>query len=190
MPSFRCVLLIIIGLLLSTCIRERYLVVSYKSLAKIHQAYDSIPQGLFIVFPTEFPSDTSEGIRSKTTQLLRRTQQLIEEKRLTLLKQNLRRAEREGSVDASYLHLCWAVFYLVRKEYIQAQIRLTSIQREELRCLKDLLLADCEYEISRKKDKINYTSLLNRYQQIIDCHSDPLWKDIIQQRIRYIRYGS
>ena len=90
----------------------------------------------------------------------------------------------DSSLDIN--NLIKGLYYISKNKYSQAIVHLEKHNNEEYSFLKQLLIADCKYELLQ--DKNNYKSIIGLYQVAMDNTGNEQTKSIINNRIKYIKY--
>jgi hypothetical protein len=73
-----------------------------------------------------------------------------------------------------------------RKQYIQAFNYLERVESKRFTFLKQLLIADCRYELLL--DKSQYKPVLELYQAAMDCATSHPEKVLVSNRLKYLKY--
>lgn len=104
---------------------------------------------------------------------------LIARKKFSKLGKYIQTLEKSG-ISSSDLLLSNALLYISKREYSIAATWLEKIPDSDYPPLKDLLLIDMDYELSRINSSFNYNAFLKSYQQLIDAYpEDPVLKKIV-----------
>jgi hypothetical protein len=90
----------------------------------------------------------------------------------------------DTSLNINYL--IKGLFYFSQQNYSQSINYLKQFNGDEYIFLKNLLIADCKYELLT--DKGNYQFAIEIYQVVLDGTDNQQNKRIVNNRIRYIRY--
>jgi hypothetical protein len=121
-----------------------------------------------------------------TGQVMKNTIHLIQEKRYSQLEKYLTTVDKEDL----YLPIANGLLKIYRKNYTAALADLKKNKRSDIQFLVDLLMVDCEYEITLGNTyELNYYVFLIKYQKILDTYQiTDFYKSIINNRIKFIRY--
>lgn len=119
-------------------------------------------------------------------QVMKNTIHLIQEKKYSQLEKYLTTADKEDI----HLPIAKGLLKIYRKSYTAALVDLKNNKLPELQFLVDLLMVDCEYEITLGNTyELNYYVFLEKYQKILDTYQlSDFYKKIINNRIKFIRY--
>jgi len=79
-----------------------------------------------------------------------------------------------------------AMYYFSKKEYSKSIAYLLTFENKKYSFLKQLLLADCNYELL--SDKNNFNSVIKLYQDALDTAETEQYKALVNNRIKFIKY--
>ncbi len=130
---------------------------------------------------------TELDIRSKKLILI--SSKFVEDNKLFIqLINSKKRTDFERSLnqlnDLNKKRFLQAVQFIVDKNYQNAYYNLITLNKADFDCEVQILLADCLFE--QRVDTVNFS---RRYQQAIDCSSNPIIKSIAIKRHRFFKYG-
>lgn len=104
--------------------------------------------------------------------------------------------KNKGSLVEKYINSCdhsldinnliKGLYFFSENQYLQAITHLKKVEDDGYLFLKQLLIADCQYEMLH--DKKNYKSIMGGYQVAMDATNHEQNKSIINNRIKYIKY--
>ncbi|HET6556436.1 MAG TPA: hypothetical protein VFG54_03920 [Prolixibacteraceae bacterium] len=168
-------LLLVIGLW--HCTLPKYIVQKQSEMVKL-----DLDQSI-----TNFiPLDDADLMESK---ILDSTYILIAQKKFSKLNKYIRSLEKSG-IRSSDLSLSNALLLISKKQYSSAAACLEKIPDSDYPLLKDLLLIDMDYELSKINGSFNYNRFLKSYQQLTDTYPEnTVVKKIVAIRLRYVRYN-
>lgn len=159
------------------CTSPKYIVQKQSEMARL-----DLDQSITNFIPI-YEGDLEES------EILNSTYDLIVQKKFSKLNNYLRSLEKSG-IHSSDLTLSYALFFISKNEYSNAAACLEKIPDSDYPLLKDLLLIDMDYELSRISGSFNYNHFLKSYQQLTDAYlDDPVVKKIVAIRLRYVRYN-
>jgi len=165
----------VLAFALISCSPPHYTFISPQKLAEEAAAKSYLPIKRYVVLPAyDFFSDDDP--------LFDLTVKLINENRWQEVKKALQTANKH---DPSF-PLCNGLCYLKYKDYPNALANFNNYKGETHKCLCQLLIIDCQYELSRPNADIK--KLLGEYQKALDCSNTEINRIVIQQRIKYLRY--
>ena len=79
---------------------------------------------------------------------------------------------------------------MYKHKYDSAIRNFDSNKNESIEFLCELLKVDCQYELSLINNNVDINNYIEKYQQIIDKYNpDQVYKKIINNRIRFVRYN-
>jgi hypothetical protein len=179
---------LVILFLLAGCAPQKYyltsdpeMINSYQTLKSnngylLAQSEQNRIQNKVILIPQEF----------STEQVINNTIVLIQTKKYSKLEKYLDNVDNRDL----YIPLSMGLLQIFERNYYGALFSLKTNKLQNVQFIVDLLTVDCEYEISLvNTGDVNYNQFLGKYQKIIDTYNlDPVYKEIINQRIRFIRY--
>jgi len=85
-------------------------------------------------------------------------------------------------------NLLRALYHLSLEQYTLTIDYLGKVKSKEYRFLKSLLLADCQYELMLFENSIDYKTILEAYQAVMDFSDSELNTILVKNRIKYIKY--
>lgn len=83
-------------------------------------------------------------------------------------------------------NLIKGLYYFSQKNYSLSLFYLNNFENKNYNFLKQLLIADCFFELLA--DKKDYKLILNYYQSALDITASETYKILIHNRIKYIKY--
>jgi hypothetical protein len=83
-------------------------------------------------------------------------------------------------------NLIKGLYYFSQKNYSQSLFYLNRFEDKRYNFLKQLLIADCFFELLA--DKKDYRLIINYYQSALDMTASETYKELIHNRIKYIKY--
>lgn len=83
--------------------------------------------------------------------------------------------------------LIQCLYHLCRGNFEKANTSITNYQNRKYEFLKSLLIADCFYELNKYQKKTE--EVIKKYQYCLDISITEKQKEIINHRIKLIRYG-
>lgn len=170
-------LLLILVIGLWHCTSPKYIVQKQSDLVKL-----DLDQSITNLIPL----DDNDLDKSK---ILDSTYVLITQKKFSKLSKHLSSLEKSG-IRSSDLLLSNALLFISKKEYANAVAMLENIPDSDYPLLKDLLMIDMDYELSRVNGSFSYNHFLKSYQELVDAYPDnTLVKKIVAIRLRYVRYN-
>lgn len=170
-------LLLILVIGLWHCTTPKYIVQKQSEMVKLN-----LDQSITNYIPLE-DGDLMES------EILDSTYVLIAQKKFSKLGKYIQSLEKSG-IRSSDLLLSNALLFISKREYDNAASWLEKIPDSDYPLLKDLLLIDMDYELTRVNGSFNYNHFLKSYQQLVDAYPDnTLVKKIVAIRLRYVRYN-
>lgn len=88
--------------------------------------------------------------------------------------------------ESPIFNLIKGLYFFSDSKYDNAIQSLKEYHGKEFEFLKLLLIADCWYEIL--PDKKDHQVAIKAYQQALDCTNDGVYKTLIQNRIKFLKY--
>jgi len=158
-------------MILASCTSNRYVMLSrgeYKQL----QQNKKVNYKRYITLSEEFITD--KKLLTQTFEYLKMNQvKKLEKFHSTSTDQN----------DQYYLSS--ALLSIWKYDFYKAIVELEKVNSEEYNCIKNLLLTDCTYEIGNTSND----ELIQKYQKSLDCDYNDQTKEIINIRIKILKYS-
>ena len=171
------------------CTPIRYTVITQDDIQDIINTKHGLPYIRYVIIPKENLKNSPSATNTSATILLDKTYEFISQKKYSKLEKYLNEMKNQFSEDNQDLNFCWALNYFIQEEYENTKDILSNIDDDKYMCVKLLLIADCDYEISRNTSNIDYSSMLKRYQDALNCSNEPTWAKLIQTRMKFVRYS-
>ena len=122
----------------------------------------------------------------KYSAILDTTYKLIRSRKFSKLRRHLSSVQSE----APDFYLAKTLYHISKREYQNAIINLRLINDGYYTLIRDLLLIDLDYELTRLAGTRDFRRFLRDYQNLIDRYpDDEFLRKIIALRIRHIRYN-
>lgn len=90
------------------------------------------------------------------------------------------------NMDVPVNHLIAGLFDVLKGDFQQADLELALYQGIAFVFIKNLLRADCRAELLRGGKDLK--PIIQEYQAAIDCTENENYRDLIRNRIKYLRY--
>lgn len=170
-------ILLILGFGLWSCTSPKYFVQKRSEISKM-----DLTKQLFNYIPLQ------DGDLAKSP-ILDSAFRLLNSYHYTKAKKYLTGLEKKGITSPDLL-LSTTFLLISKKKYKLAALRIERVNDPDYFLIKKLLVIDLNYELARNEERVNYTSVLNDYQKLIDAYpEDDLLKKIVAIRLKYIRYN-
>lgn len=115
---------------------------------------------------------------------------LLTEKRYHNLDKYIQSKEASG-MKPSEGYLAKTLLLITKLAYPEALQNITKIEDNDFLKIRQLLTIDLNYEIARQNGNVDFKSVLNAYQTLVDSNPDDLLlKKIVSIRLRYLRYNN
>lgn len=107
---------------------------------------------------------------------------MIKKNKASLVEKYIQNCDHSLDIN----NLIKGLHFFSTNDYSQAIDHLEKFENEEYLFLKQLLIADCQYELLHNKK--NYKSIMGAYQMAMDSTNYEQNKSIVSNRIKYIKY--
>ncbi len=173
----KTLLILFLSIGMYSCISPKYIVIRQSEIATLdleHSVTNYIPVA-------------DEYLQHSV--ILDSTCTLIDKQKFSKLENYLMALENKGINSPDY-KLSKSLLLISQKEYSGALKCILTINDSEYSMIKDLLVIDLNYEISRFNEVFDYKTFLKIYQSLIDKYSDnSSLRKIVAIRLRYLRYN-
>lgn len=150
------------------------------------------PQRYFVVTPDKYVVNNpntmhryiviDDKIVKQNENLFAQSIPLIESRNYKALETIL--TEYGPSEETDFIRL---LMEMVRGKYKSAELYTHMIASSDYDCIIKLLKADVQYELERKR-QMNDLEIMHTYQDALDCESSDERIDLIQRRVKHLRY--
>ncbi len=184
----RKLILLVFILIALGCVEQKYTLTTQTEVINSYRAKGIEGDGYIVTNNRTYIQNKVILIKTDMLEnkVLNQTFNLINEQKYNALGDYLLVTDK----DDPYYYFSSGLLEMYKHKYDSAIRNFDSNKNESIEFLCELLKVDCQYELSLINNNVDINNYIEKYQQIIDKYNpDQVYKKIINNRIRFVRYN-
>lgn len=174
---------VVIATLTISCSYPRYALVDSKTLESYKSNPGGIPQRRFLLTPLSYRDSSTSVFNSPLLQKIITLERLDKKKAVA---KHLSSEQFTLHADSTERTICFVLNSFFMADYSTCLTLLNKLPNISSDCFLLFIKTDCMFE---NNPKLNYTDIVAKYQEVLDCSDNELHRELVKDRIKLIRYG-